>query len=186
MKEKNDHRRLFLHAHREASALANELSEESDQFRFLRASCFANLKVAVGLIMTKASVMWISIPFDLSSRYSSPSSTLYSFTSSYTVFSPISCTFSSAFCLTDISWMSLFILSLTSLLIIDLVWHFSFPWTSTFFILLKINSFSYRLLFMSVCMCHLYISVCTYHLPKWHMMSAHFWVTYFKSNTTGW
>jgi hypothetical protein len=25
---------LFLHAHREASALANELPEESDQFRF--------------------------------------------------------------------------------------------------------------------------------------------------------
>jgi hypothetical protein len=32
------------HAHREASALAGELPEESDQFRFLRASCFANLK----------------------------------------------------------------------------------------------------------------------------------------------
>ena len=27
-------RLLFLHAHREASALANELQEESDQFRF--------------------------------------------------------------------------------------------------------------------------------------------------------
>ncbi len=44
-------RLLFLHAHREVSALDNELSEESDQFRFLRASCFANLKVAVGLII---------------------------------------------------------------------------------------------------------------------------------------
>ena len=30
---------LFLHPHREASALANELPEESDQFRFLRAAC---------------------------------------------------------------------------------------------------------------------------------------------------
>ena len=30
-------RLLFLHAHREASALAGELPEESDQFRFLRA-----------------------------------------------------------------------------------------------------------------------------------------------------
>ena len=59
---------LFLHAHREASALANELSEESDQFHFLRASCFANLKGVVGLIMAKASDMWISIPLDLSSR----------------------------------------------------------------------------------------------------------------------
>ena len=32
-------RLLFLHAHREASALANELPEESDQFRFLHAPC---------------------------------------------------------------------------------------------------------------------------------------------------
>ena len=61
-------RLLFLYAHREASALANELPEESDQFRFLRASCFANLKGTVGLIMTKVSTMWISTPLDLSSR----------------------------------------------------------------------------------------------------------------------
>ena len=50
-------RLLFLHAHREASALANELPEESDQFHFLRASCFANLKGTVGLIMTKSSAI---------------------------------------------------------------------------------------------------------------------------------
>jgi hypothetical protein len=31
---------LFQHAHRETSDLANELPEESDQFRFLRVSCF--------------------------------------------------------------------------------------------------------------------------------------------------
>ena len=61
-------RLLFLHAHREASALANELPEESDQFRFLRASCFANFKGAVGLIMAKASAMRISIPLDIFSR----------------------------------------------------------------------------------------------------------------------
>ena len=61
-------RSLFLHAHREASALANELPEESDQFRFLHASCFTNLKGEVGLIMAKASAMRISIPLDLSSR----------------------------------------------------------------------------------------------------------------------
>ena len=61
-------RLLFLHAHREASTLANELPKESDQFRFLRVSCFANMKGAVGLIMTKTSVMRISIPLDLSSR----------------------------------------------------------------------------------------------------------------------
>ena len=61
-------RLLFLYAHREASALANELPEESDKFRFLRASCFANLTVAVGLIMVKASAMRVTIPLDLSSR----------------------------------------------------------------------------------------------------------------------
>ena len=52
-------RLLFLHPHREESDLPNELSEESDQFHFLRASCFTNLKGAVGLIMTKTSVIRI-------------------------------------------------------------------------------------------------------------------------------
>ena len=61
-------RLLFLHAHREASALAYELPEESEQFRFLRAACFANIKGSVGLILAKASDMRISIPLDLSSR----------------------------------------------------------------------------------------------------------------------
>ena len=32
-------RLMFLHAHREASALVNELSEESGQYRCLRAGC---------------------------------------------------------------------------------------------------------------------------------------------------
>ncbi len=59
---------LFLHAHREASALANEIPEESEQFRFLRAACYANIKGSVGLILTQASAMRISIPLDLSSR----------------------------------------------------------------------------------------------------------------------
>ena len=58
----------FLHDHREVSVLTNELPEESDQFLFLRASCFANLKGEVGLIMAKASAIRISIPLDLSSR----------------------------------------------------------------------------------------------------------------------
>ena len=58
-------RLLFLHSHREASALTNELPEESDQFRFLRAACLANIKA---LILAKSSVMRISIPLDLSSR----------------------------------------------------------------------------------------------------------------------
>ena len=61
-------RLLFFHAHREASALANDIPEESDHFRFLRAACLANIKGTVGLILAKASVMRISIPLDLSSR----------------------------------------------------------------------------------------------------------------------
>ncbi len=61
-------RLLFLHSHREASVLDDELPEESDKFRFLHVSCFANLKGTVGLITTKTSVVWISIPLDLSSR----------------------------------------------------------------------------------------------------------------------
>ena len=65
-------RLLFLHDHREASSLSNELSEDSDQFRFLRASCFVNLKGDFGLIMSKASARRIAIPLDLSSRLSIP------------------------------------------------------------------------------------------------------------------
>ena len=61
-------RLLFLHAHREASALSNEIPEESGQFRFLRAACYANIKGSVGLILAKDSSMRISIPLDLSSR----------------------------------------------------------------------------------------------------------------------
>jgi hypothetical protein len=61
-------RLLFLHPHRETSVLTNEFPEESDQLLFLRVSCLANLKGAVGLIMAKASAMRISIPSDLSSR----------------------------------------------------------------------------------------------------------------------
>jgi hypothetical protein len=41
-------RLLFLHAHREASALAGEL--QSERFRFPRAAFFANLKGSVVLI----------------------------------------------------------------------------------------------------------------------------------------
>jgi hypothetical protein len=61
-------RLLFLQANREASALANEIPEESGQFRFLRATSLSNIKGSVGLILTKTSVMRISIPLDLSSR----------------------------------------------------------------------------------------------------------------------
>ncbi len=61
-------RLLFLYGHREASALSNELPEESDQFRFLHTSCLSNIKGSVGLILSKSSVIRISIPLDLSSR----------------------------------------------------------------------------------------------------------------------
>ena len=65
---------LFLYDHREVSVLTNELSEESDQFRFLRVSCVTNLKGSVGLIMVKVSPMWILIPLDLSSDLHTASS----------------------------------------------------------------------------------------------------------------
>ncbi len=61
-------RLLFLHAHREASALGNEIPEESDQFRFLRVSSYTNIKGSVGLILAKTSSVRISVPLDLSSR----------------------------------------------------------------------------------------------------------------------
>jgi hypothetical protein len=61
-------RLLFLHAHREASALANEIPEESGQCRFLLAACYTNIKGSVGLTLAKASAMRISISLDLSSR----------------------------------------------------------------------------------------------------------------------
>jgi hypothetical protein len=61
-------RLLFMHGHRETSALANEIPEESGQFRFLRAARYANIKGSVELILAKPSTMRISIPLDLSSR----------------------------------------------------------------------------------------------------------------------
>ena len=43
-------RLLFLYEHREARILAGELPEESEKFRFLRATRLANLKGSVGLL----------------------------------------------------------------------------------------------------------------------------------------
>ena len=54
-------RLMFLHAHREASALANDIPAESGHFRFLRTACLANIKGSVGLILAKVSAMRISI-----------------------------------------------------------------------------------------------------------------------------
>ncbi len=61
-------RLIFLHSYREGSILVGELPEESEQFRFLRASRLSNLKGSVGLILAKASAMRVTIPIDLSTR----------------------------------------------------------------------------------------------------------------------
>jgi hypothetical protein len=37
-------RLLFLHDHREVSTLVNEIPEDSDQFRFLRVTCYLIFK----------------------------------------------------------------------------------------------------------------------------------------------
>jgi hypothetical protein len=58
--DKSVSRLLFLHVHREASAVTNELLEESDQLRFLRAPSLPNLQESVGLILAKTSTMRIS------------------------------------------------------------------------------------------------------------------------------
>ena len=59
---------IFLHAHREVGILTGELPEESEQFRFLRASRLANLKGSVGLILVTASAIRVTIPIDLSQQ----------------------------------------------------------------------------------------------------------------------
>ena len=41
---------------------------ESAQFRFIRATCLANLKGSIELILVKASDMRVTIPLDLSTR----------------------------------------------------------------------------------------------------------------------
>ena len=92
-------RLLFLYDHRETSTLTNELSEESDQFRFLRSSCFANLKGVVGLIMSKTSVIRISIPLDLSSRPFIPFPRFIRSRHPTPLCSSFPCTFSSSFSL---------------------------------------------------------------------------------------
>ena len=64
-------RLLVLDAHREASILAGELPEESDQFRFLRAASLTNLKDK-GLCRNDfftASAMRVTIPTRPSSSF---------------------------------------------------------------------------------------------------------------------
>ena len=62
----------FNRPDREASALANEIPEESGKFHFLRATSYVNIKGSVGLILANTSTMRISIPLDLSSRSFTP------------------------------------------------------------------------------------------------------------------
>jgi hypothetical protein len=64
-------RLLFFHAHRESSALPNDIPEESGNFRFLHTACLAN-------ILAKDSAMRISIPLDLSSSPFYTSTALHS------------------------------------------------------------------------------------------------------------
>ena len=61
-------RLLFLHVNREDSALAGEVSEESSEFRFIRAACLDNLKGSLGLMLGKTVVMRLTIPLDLSTK----------------------------------------------------------------------------------------------------------------------
>jgi hypothetical protein len=79
---------LFLYGHREASALPNDIPEESGHFRFLHAPCLANIKGSVGLILAKASAMRISIPLDLSSRPFIPPPCLFHSRRSTTLLTP--------------------------------------------------------------------------------------------------
>ena len=48
--------------------MTGELPKESDQFRFLRSVCLTHLKDSVGLILTKALTMRVTIPLDVSTR----------------------------------------------------------------------------------------------------------------------
>ena len=59
---------MYLHTHWEGSTLTGEFPEESDQFRFIRAACLANLKGSIGLMLAKVSVMRVTIPLHLSTR----------------------------------------------------------------------------------------------------------------------
>ncbi len=61
---------IFFHVHREASILAGEssLAVKSEQFRFLWTARLSNIKDSAGLILSKVSVMRVTIPIDLSTR----------------------------------------------------------------------------------------------------------------------
>ena len=93
-------RLLFLHLHREASALANELPEESECFRFLRASCFANLPDGCCWLDYGESIGYAcrNPPGPFISAFHTASS-FYMFASPHTVSDSFPRTFSSVSCL---------------------------------------------------------------------------------------
>ena len=147
------------------SALANELQEESDKFRFLRAWCFANLKGRVGLIMEKTSVMRITIPVDLSSRCFIPIPRFIRscrptplLVPSLVLFPPCSASVVHVEC---IFWP-----------FIGLCAHHRFnvtpffPWPSSFFILLEINNN----IILSVCF-RLSLTFVLIIVLVWHLLS---------------
>ncbi len=71
-------RLFFLHVHREASALAGELTvfTKSDRFRFLCTAYLSNLMGSVCLILSKDSTMRVTIPLDLSTVFHTSTSLL--------------------------------------------------------------------------------------------------------------
>ncbi len=79
-------RLLFLHTHREASALTNDIPEIVIQND--RSARLANIQGSVGLILEKASAMRISIPLDLSSRPFIPPQCLFRSRRSTTLLTP--------------------------------------------------------------------------------------------------
>ena len=77
---------VCIRQHTSALTCSGDTYEESDQFRFLRPVCLANLKGSVVLILAKTSGMRVSIPLDLSTR---PFIPLPHFIRSVTPFSPL-------------------------------------------------------------------------------------------------
>jgi hypothetical protein len=79
---------IFRTVQREKKIPPPEIPEESEQFRFLRAACYVNIKGSVGLILATASAMRISIPLDLSSRSFIPPSRFMRSRSAATLLAP--------------------------------------------------------------------------------------------------
>ena len=139
---------LFFHTHREVSDQRNRTSFtffencQRNRTSFISFSLRVSLIEGYGRFCNDERIGYTD--FNTFGPFFSvfhTDSDLHSFASSHTVFKfyPLPSYF---FLLVLPKWHMLsvyFSLSLDSLLIIDLVWHFSFPWTSSFFILMEIN-----------------------------------------------